>query len=75
MIGRLKRWLAIAGFVALAVVASWFGGKKSAKTDTKLKELDDYVGTRRKMDGVVVGSDPDASRQWLRERGKRTGGV
>lgn len=73
MIARLKAWAALAGLVVAALVASWFGGRNSAKTDIKAKELEDYVDTRKKMDDVVVGDDPAAARRWLRERGQRPG--
>ena len=66
-------WRALAWpFVALvALVASWFGGRNVAKSDAKVEGLEDYVETRKRMDEVGRMSDADASRDWLRERGKR----
>ena len=70
-------WRALVGavsklflFVAM-LVASWFGGRKSAQTDAKQEELEGYVETRKRMDEVDVGDDPAVLREWLRERGKR----
>ena len=75
MIGRLKLWAAAAAVFVTALLASWLGGRKSAQNDAKVEELDSYVRTRKNMDDVVVGDDPDLARRWLRERGKRPGGM
>jgi hypothetical protein len=67
MIGRVKMWSTALALVVAALLASWFGGKKSAKT----KGLEGYVKTRERMDDVGRLSDADAAAEWLRERGKR----
>ena len=68
MIWRALSW----PFVALsALLATWFGGRKSAQTDAKAEELESYVETRKRMDEVAPGDDPAVLRDWLRERGKR----
>jgi hypothetical protein len=67
MLLRLKLCMAAASVIVAALLASWFGGKRSAKT----KGLEDYVKTRERMDDVGRLSDADAARDWLRERGKR----
>ena len=68
MIWRALSW----PFVALsALLATWFGGRKSAQTDAKAEELESYVETRKRMDEVARMSDADAARDFLRERGKR----
>lgn len=56
---------------ALSLAASWFGGRKSAQTDAKIVELQEYANTRRKLDEIARLSDADAARAWLRERSKR----
>lgn len=71
MMLRLKMWLAAAGALALALASTWFGGRKSAKAAAKTEELNEYVETRKRMDEVDPGDDPDAARRWLRERGKQ----
>lgn len=67
MIVRVKMWSTALALVIAALLASWFGGKKSAKT----KGLEGYVKTRERMDDVGRMSDADAAAEWLRERGKR----
>lgn len=70
MIGRLKTWAALAGLVVAALVASWFGGRKSAHTDTKIKRLEDDLATTaraREIENEVEAMRPDA----LRERARR----
>lgn len=68
---RLKMWSAAFGLIVAALLASWLGGRKSAKADAKAKELEDYADTRKRMDEVGRMSDADAAADWLRERGKR----
>lgn len=64
---------AILSFFAL-LGAVFFAGKRKATTDQKLKRADEYAETRRKADEAdIIGDDPDLSRRWLRERGKRPG--
>jgi hypothetical protein len=71
MIRLVKMWSAALALVVAALMASWFGGRKSAKTDAKTKGLEGYVKTRERMDDVGRLSDADAAADWLRERGKR----
>jgi hypothetical protein len=71
MIARLKLWAVVAGVFVVTLAATWFGGRKSAQTDIKAKELEDYADTRARMDEVGRMSDADASREWLRERDKQ----
>jgi hypothetical protein len=70
MLLRLKLWLGAAGLFAAALAASWLGGRKQAKTDAKLREVKDYVETRKRIDSVDVGDDPAVLRDFLRERGQ-----
>jgi hypothetical protein len=75
MISRIKLLLGGIGILVTALAASWFGGRKSAKTAAKQKELADYAETRKRMDTVDVADDPAVLREWLRERGKPGGGL
>jgi hypothetical protein len=68
VIARLKAWAALAGLVVVGLVASWFGGRKAANTDAKVKGLEDYADTRKRMDEVGRMSDADAARDWLVDR-------
>ena len=64
-------WLTGIVLAVIGLAAIWFGGRKSGNSDAKIKELDGYVETRKKMDEAGRMSDADAARDWLRERGKR----
>lgn len=73
MIARLKAWAALAGLVVAALAASWFGGRKSAKTDAKLREAEDDLATAmraRSIENEVEAMRPDAlrerARKWVR---------
>lgn len=68
---RLKLWAIGIGLFIAALAASWLDGRKAAKTGAKIRELEDYVDTRKRMDKVDTGDDPAVLRDWLRERGKR----
>ena len=57
----------------IAVAASWLGGRKSAKTDAKLEDAEDYADTIKRMDKAGRMSDADAARSWLLDRGKSEG--
>lgn len=71
MISRLRVWAAAAGLLIAALAASWFGGRKSQQADNRVEELEEYAGTRKKIDAIGRMSDADAARDWLRERGER----
>jgi hypothetical protein len=70
VIGRLKTWAALIGLVVTALGASWFGGRKSARTDTKIRRLEDDLATAsraKEIENEVEAMRPDA----LRERARR----
>ena len=67
MIGRLQAFLAAIGAVALAIVGAFFAGKRSQKSAQKIKETEDYVKTRKKID-TVQPVDPDGARSRLHNR-------
>jgi len=54
-----------------ALVTSWFGGRKQGETDAKVKGLQEYADTRKRMDEVGRMSDADAAAEWLRNRSKQ----
>jgi hypothetical protein len=60
------------GAIIAALTATWLGGRKSAKTDAKLKEATDYRKTIKRMDDAenTIGDSPDLARRWLHERGQ-----
>ena len=61
---RIKIWLAAAGaFIAAVLLAFWRG---------KARQKDEgYAETRKRIDEVDLGDDPDLARRFLHERGKR----
>jgi hypothetical protein len=64
VIGRLKLALAAAGAFIVALFAAYWNGKSKAKDEG-------YADTRKRMDEVDLGNDPDAARRFLHERGQR----
>jgi len=64
MMLRLKMALAAVGaFIAAMAMAFWQG---------KARQKDEgYAETRKRMDEVDLGDDPDVARRFLHERGKR----
>lgn len=68
---RIKMWLAGAAAVALALLSTWLGGRRSAKTAAKAKELSEYAETRKRIDAIVGDRSLDDDREWLRDRGER----
>lgn len=64
-------WLTGIVLAVIGLAAIWFGGRKSGNSDAKIKELDSYVETRKKMDETGRMSDADAAREWLHDRSKR----
>lgn len=73
--GKCKAWALLAVGAAAALTAIWLGGRKSAQTAVKTKELRDYQDTRKRIDEVSVDDDPAVLRDWLRERGKPDGNL
>ena len=68
MLAKLKMYLYAAGAVIVALGAAYFRGRSSEAAAERERELNEYVETRKRMDSVDSGSDPDASRAWLRAR-------
>lgn len=56
------------GLMALAGV--YWRGKHNGAVKATRKVMDRYQKTRKAMDDVETGDDPDAAQRWLRERGK-----
>lgn len=71
MIARLKFWSGALGVLVVALAASWFGGKRKAQTNAKIREVNEYVETRKRLDTIEPTSDPAAAREWLQRRGEQ----
>lgn len=54
-----------------ALVTSWFGGRKQGETDAKVKELQSYADTSKKIDAVGPMPDVAAAIEFLRNRSKQ----
>jgi uncharacterized protein YdgA (DUF945 family) len=74
MIARLKLWASVAGLGALALLASWFGGKKSAVSSIQAKQAKADLKTAiraEEIENEVEALDSDAlksrSRKWVRK--------
>ena len=71
ILGRIKMWLAMAGAFAFALGAAYLRGRSGAVAAAERERLKSYVDTRKRIDEVSVGDDPDVLRQWLRDRSQR----
>ena len=59
---RIKAWLAIAGAIVLAVVAAFFGGRRSGREDLRDEQAGDTLGAiKRGRDAVQAGRDSGAA--------------
>lgn len=67
MINRLQAIFAALGAISLAIIAAFFAGKRNQKESQKIKETEDYVKTRKKID-TVKPVDPDSARGRLLDR-------
>ena len=54
----------------LTLLAAWFGGKAAGRQAAKIKELQSYADTSKRIDEVGPVPDPDAAAEWLRNRAK-----
>ena len=72
MIARIKVWAALIGVVAAGLIATWFGGKRSAKTSVKIDALKDEVKAheiRNEVENRIA--DDRAAKQRLRDDWQR----
>lgn len=61
---RIKAWMAVAGALVLAVVAAFFGGRKSGREDLRNEQAGDTLdaikrGREAVQDGRDSGASPD----------------
>lgn len=65
-------WLAGIGVAIAALVATWFGGRKAAKSDAKIKDLKSEIQAHEARNDAedAAAADPDP-RERLRERWRR----
>ena len=65
---RFKLWLSAVGAFVVALGAAYFRGRSDEAEADFERELNEYVETRKRMDGSGGRSDLDDSLEWLRER-------
>ena len=70
MMLRLKLWFAAAGAFIVAVFAAYWNGRRDGKANAEVRELNEYIETRKRMD-EVDSDTANSSREWLHERGER----
>lgn len=70
MMLRLQLWLAAAGAFIVAVFAAYWNGRRDGKANAEVRELNEYIETRKRMD-EVDSDTANSSREWLRQRGER----
>ena len=69
MMLRLKLWLAAAGAFIVALFAAYWNGRRDGKVNAEVRELNEYIETRKRMD-EVDSDTANSSREWLRQRGE-----
>jgi hypothetical protein len=70
MMLRLKLWLASIGAFIVALFAAYWNGRRDVKANSEVKELNEYIETRKRID-EVDSDTANSSREWLRSRGER----
>ena len=65
--GKVKTWLAVAGGVVLALFYAYIKGRADQGKADDVEELNEYVETRRRIDGVL-DRDVQSSLEFLRKR-------
>ena len=65
MLAKIKMYLYAAGAVVVALGVAYFRGRSAEAAAEHERELNEYVETRKRIDGAIVGDD---SREWLRKR-------
>ena len=56
---------------AVLLTLAYAKGRSDATAKRDTQDLEDYHGTRKRIDQVVRDHDQSDSVEWLRERGKR----
>jgi hypothetical protein len=64
---RFKLWLYAAGAALVAIGAAYLRGRSDEAGAEHERELNEYVETRKRMDGI----DPDAGADFLLERKRK----
>jgi hypothetical protein len=65
------RWLAAIGGIVAALLATWLGGRKSAKTAAKIETLKDEVKAHETRDKVDRDAGTGDAHKRLRDKWQR----
>ena len=68
LFAKLKMYLVAAGAVIAALGVAYFRGRSDEAGAEYERELNEYIETRKRMDSVNSGDNPDDARDWLRTR-------
>ena len=68
LFAKLKMYLVAAGAVVAGLSVAYLRGKSAEAKAERERELNEYVETRKRMDAVDSGDNPDDARAWLRKR-------
>ena len=64
---RFKLWFYALGAALVAIGAAYFRGRRDEAGAEHERELNEYIETRKRIDGVHI----DDAQQWLRDRAER----
>jgi hypothetical protein len=70
LMSKLGKMVASALAVLSLVGAIFVAGRRDAKKDRKVADLQDYVDTQERINEVTVNTDVSAARRRLRKYGK-----
>jgi hypothetical protein len=70
LLSKLGKMFASALAVLSLVGAIFVAGRRDAKKDRKVDDLQDYVDTQERINAINVNTDADAARSRLRKYGK-----
>lgn len=70
LLGKARLWLIGLAAAIAALIAAYTRGSKDARDKGALAAAEAYRNTRKDLDDVEMGNDPDAARRWLHERGQ-----
>jgi len=69
--GAVKRWAIIAALAIGALAATWLGGRKSARTNDKIKRQDEALQTHERINEAPHADNPTDARAWLDAHSER----
>lgn len=71
LLGRFRFYIAAAAAFIATLAATWLGGRKSAKTDAKIKAAKDALATHERINNAPITGSPDDARAWLADHARR----